>query len=318
MNLFLAIAFALQVPFIAQKPNYCGPAALAMLAGYYGHTVSQDEIASAIYLPEIRGTLTTELADYAQRFNLWTRQYRGTQADLRAKLSAGVPVIVLGKFGANYHYFVVLGFDDFKQTVEVHSDRRANLQLTQDQFWREWDRADEWTLLVCPPERATWRLSADEHNDLAVFLERAGQLSAAAGHYRAAADLAPHNSYFAMNLGNALLKQKLFAEAAAAYQRAVKTDPEDPDALNNLAWAYHELGANLDEAAALCRRAVELNPSHRAYYLDTLGSVLLKQGKPAEAVTAFESALAASTDRQASLRAGIAERLAAARALAEK
>ena len=36
----------LDVPFIAQKPNYCGPAALAMLANYYGHPVSQDEIAS--------------------------------------------------------------------------------------------------------------------------------------------------------------------------------------------------------------------------------------------------------------------------------
>ena len=32
----------LNVPFIAQKPNYCGPAALAMLANYYGHAVTQD------------------------------------------------------------------------------------------------------------------------------------------------------------------------------------------------------------------------------------------------------------------------------------
>lgn len=309
MNSALAILFAIQVPFIAQKPNYCGPAALAMIANYYGHPVTQDEIAGAIYLPEIRGTLTPDLAGYARRFDLWTRQYRGTRTELRAKVAAGVPMIVLGKFGANLHYFVVLGFDDFRQTVTVHTDRRANFDMPQEQFWREWDRADRWALLVCPPERATWRLTADECNDLGVFLESTGHLVAAAGNYKLAADLAPKNSYYAMNLGNALLKQKLFSEAADAYRRAVAIEPGNADALNNLAWAYHELGANLDEAATLCRRAAELRPSHRAYYLDTLGSVLFKQGKRNEAAAAFEAALGATSDRDESLRNVIREHL---------
>ena len=98
----------------------------------------------------------------------------------------------------------------------------------------------------------------------------------------------------------------------------MKLDPENADAMNNLAWAYCELGANLDEAVQLCERAVKLRPSSRAYYLDTLGSVYLKQGRVKEAVEAFESALAATTERQSSLRAGIQQRLAAARALLEK
>jgi tetratricopeptide (TPR) repeat protein len=304
---------SLPVPFIAQKPNYCGPAALAMLANYYGHAVSQDDIAASIYLPEIRGTLTADLAEYARRFGLWVRQYRGTPTDLRQKLSAGVPVIVLGNFGAQHHFFVVLGIDDFAHTVTVHSDQRPNLVLPLDQFTRAWDRADRWTLLVCPPDRATWRLSADEHNDRGVFLERTGQLTAAAANYLAATELQPANSYFQMNLGNALLKQQLFREAASAYARAVQLAPDNADALNNLAYAYGELNANLAEAAQLCRRAAELRPSHRAYYLDTLGSLLFKQGKPVEAIAAYEQALAATTERQTALRAGIQQRLAAAR-----
>jgi tetratricopeptide (TPR) repeat protein len=301
----------LNVPFIPQKPNYCGPAALAMLANYYGHPVSQDEIAAAIYLPEIRGTLTADLAGYATQFNLWVRQYHGTQADLRQKLAADVPMIVLGRFGQLWHYFVVLGFDDFDQTVIVHSDSRAQLKLSQDDFFRYWNSADRWTLLVCPPAKAAWRLSADEHNDLGVFLERTGNLAAAAGNYREATELAPSNSYFQMNLGNAMLNQKLFQEAAAAYGRAVKLDSDNADAINNLAWAYCELGANLDEAEQLCHRAVKLRPSSSAYYLDTLGSVLLKQGKREEARATFEQALAASTDHQQSLRATIQQHLAA-------
>ena len=305
------------VPFIAQKPNYCGPAALAMLANYYGHKLTQDEIASAIYFPEIAGTLTADLADYARRYNLWTRQYTGSTADLHQKLAAGVPVIVLGKIGACDHFFIVLGFDDFAQTLLVHSDARPYLTIRQDDFLRWWNRAGRWTLLVRPPDRVNWLPSAAEHNDLGVFLEHTGNLAAAAGNYRAATEQEPANSYYQMNLGNALLKQKLFAEAAAAYGRAVQLDAGNADALNNLAWAYHELGANLDEAAALCRRAATLRPSHRAYYLDTLGSVLQAQGKHAEAVAAFEQALAATTDHQAALRTGIEQRLAAARKAAQ-
>jgi tetratricopeptide (TPR) repeat protein len=313
VNLIVAFVLALEVPFIAQKPNYCGPAALAMIANFYGHNVTQEDIASAIYLPEVRGTLTADLADYAQRFNLWTRQYRGTRADLHEKLAAGIPMIVLGRLGNHYHYFVVLDYRGGE--LIVHSDTRADLHLREDDFLRWWNSADRWTLLVCPPNRVAWRLSADEQNDLGVFLERRGELTAATGHYQLATELEPHNSYFQLNLGNALLKQHLFAEAATAYRHAVDIDPENADAMNNLASAFAELGANLDEAEQLCHRAVSLRPSHSAYYLDTLGSVYLREGRARQAIEAFESALAATTDRQASLRAGISQRLATARAL---
>ena len=308
MNLLLALVL---VPFVAQKTNYCGPAALAMVANFYGHNVTQDEIASAIYLPEVRGTLTTDLAAYAQRYGLWTRQYRSTRADIHQKLAAHIPMIVLGKLGGNYHYFVVL--DYLPGELIVHSDTRANLHLREEDFLRWWNRADRWTLLVCPPEQATWRLSADERNDLGVFLERAGKYIAAAGNYREAVELDPGNSYYTMNLGNALLKQKLYAEAAEAFRRA----GDNPDALNNLAYTYGELNANLDEAVALCERAIKLQPSHRAYYLDTLAGIYLKQSRTQEAVATYEQALAATSDRQSTLRVGIEQRLAAARAAEE-
>lgn len=307
MNTALLFAFALKVPFIAQEPNQCGPAALAMVAGYYGHPVMQNEIAGAIYLPEIRGALTSDLTGYARRFNFFARQYRGNATDLRQKLAAGVPLIVLGKFGRNVHYFVVLDFGD---TVLVHSDTRAELSLPAEEFLRRWDRADRWTLLVCPPERMTWPLSADEHNDLGVWFERDGKFTEAAEHYRAALCIRPGNSYFALNLGNALRKQGKLLEAEAAFAGA----PGNADAMNNRADVLCELGERLDEAAQLCRQAIALMPGRRAYYLDTLGGILLKQGKPAEAARAFEEALAATSDRQASLRAGIRERLAEAKA----
>lgn len=309
----LAVDAVLNVPFIVQKPNYCGPAALAMLANFYGHPVSQDDIAGAIYLPDIGGTLSNELGDYARRFHLWVRQYHGSLDDLQQKLDAGVPLLVLGRFGEHPHFFVVLGWDKFRQVVTVHSDARARFEMPLEDFQRYWDRAGNWTLLVCPPEKATWHLSAAEHNDLGVFFERAGELDSATQQYTAATELNPQNSYFRMNLGNALLKQHQLGAAAKAFARAVELDPHNADAMNNLACTYSEIGSNLDEAVALCNRAVELFPAREAYFLDTLGTIYLKQGKRDQAVATFRAALSATTDREESLRSAIQKHLTASR-----
>jgi len=209
----------------------------------------------------------------------------------------------------------VLGWDKFRQIVTVHSDTRPRYETHLEDFQRHWDRAGNWTLLVCPPEKATWRLSAEEHNDLGLFFERAGVLGAATEHYVAAAQLNPENSYFRMNLGNILLKQRRLREAVAAFIRALELDAQNADAMNNLAYTYSEMGSNLEDAAKLCQQAATLRPSRQAYYLDTLGTIYLKEGRLRTALGTFESALAATTERQVSLRAGIEQRLATTRAL---
>ncbi len=310
----------LKVPFVAQKRELCGPAALAMIAQFYGQKVTQDEIAEEIYLPEIHGTLTSDLAEYAKRYNFWARQYKGTQVDIRRKISAGVPVIVLGKFGTQYHYFIVLAFDDFAKTVTIHTDRRADEVMTQEQFLRVWDRADRWALVICPPERAKWELSYDEHNDLGVFLECSGNLAAATGHYQMAATLAPEpiNSTYAVNLGNAFRKMNLLPEAAKAFKQALKLNTINADAMNNLADVYCDLNANLEEAVSLCEQAIKIGATHRAYYFDTLGSVYLKQGEREKAIHAFESALATTSERQTNLKAEIEKHLEDARSRKER
>ncbi len=128
--------------------------------------------------------------------------------------------------------------------------------------------------------------------------------------YRHAVQLEPNRGSYHFNLGNALLGQHLLADAAAAFQRALELEPHNADAMNNLAWTHLERGDQLDEAVALCRRAATIHPARRAYYLDTLGRLLLKQGKPGEARTTFEQALAATTNHQLALRESIRSQLA--------
>jgi len=143
----------LPVPFIAQKPDYCGPAALAMVAGYYEKIVSQEEIARDIFLPNVRGTLTVELAAYARRLGFSARHYRGSWEDLRDNLAAKRPVIVLGKTSSHSHYFVVIGWNESADTITVHSGTRARLRLRRAEFQRQWDGAERWMLQIQPEEQ---------------------------------------------------------------------------------------------------------------------------------------------------------------------
>ncbi len=303
------------VPFYRQRGHECGPAALAMLAAYWGKPVTPEEIAQAIYLPRLRGTLNLDLARYTEQRGLWTRQYCGSLDDVRQKLRAGVPVLVQSRvpvpFVNAHHYWVLIGFDDVRGVLVAHSGTRAYETIPVARFERLWRRADYWTLLACPTEAARWELSAAEHNDLGLHFERTGQLARAEAEYRHAVNLAPGNAWLHFNLGNALLAQQRPAEAVACYRQAHALNPDHPDFCNNLASALADSGADLDAAAQLAQRALALVPAGQAAYLDTLGYVYLRQKNYRLARQTLDQALCATTDRQTALRAQIKKRTTA-------
>ena len=83
------------------------------------------------------------------------------------------------------------------------------------------------------------------------------------------------------------LAQGLLEEAERLYGELVRAYPEDPNLLNNLAWLH----AKRDDPRALelARRAHALAPK-RVAVLDTLGWILLKEGRPAQAVAHLRQA----------------------------
>ena len=82
------------VPFIPQRDNYCGPASLAMVLRYWGERIDQDEVARALYLPSVKGTLNLDLEFYARRRGYRAESFRGTLARLKAEVDRGRPLIV--------------------------------------------------------------------------------------------------------------------------------------------------------------------------------------------------------------------------------
>ena len=71
------------------------------------------------------------------------------------------------------------------------------------------------------------------------------------------------------------------ANAVKWYKRAA--DQECPGAMNNLAYLWAEQGKELDKALVWAGKAVSLEPNNGAF-LDTLGWVLFKKGRYAEAL----------------------------------
>ena len=78
--------------------------------------------------------------------------------------------------------------------------------------------------------------------------------------------------------------------AEAVLARVLELDPAHPPASNDLGYSWAERGENLARAEALIRQAVEAEPEN-ASFLDSLGWVLYKRGKFAEARPNLEKAI---------------------------
>jgi putative PEP-CTERM system TPR-repeat lipoprotein len=93
-------------------------------------------------------------------------------------------------------------------------------------------------------------------------------------------------------LGAAQISRGKFADAKATFQAILAKRPNDPAALNNLAWIDQKLGA--PGAKDLARQAYALGPSPQT--ADTLGWILTTGGDPSTGAILLRQASAESTD----------------------
>jgi Tfp pilus assembly protein PilF len=131
-------------------------------------------------------------------------------------------------------------------------------------------------------------LSAEEHVKLGGIYDSQGKTGLAREQYRFAVKMAPENVRAWSLLGDSAYREKDFPEAEKAYGKALDLDPTNGDLRNNLAWVYVQQDKKLGKAQDLVMRALELAPDHRPYYLDTLGVILLKEGKVPDAIAALK------------------------------
>ncbi len=141
------------VPFHAQEDYQCGPASLAGVLNFLGDPATPEEIASAVFRPDLRGSVSLDLALYPRGRGLSSRFFRGTPADLTAAVDAGRPLVLMldqGLAGVRYFHFAVLtGYRP--QGAVLNSGREQGLLVPWASFLAQWAGADNWTLEVTRP-----------------------------------------------------------------------------------------------------------------------------------------------------------------------
>lgn len=292
-------AYVAGVPSVRQRRNFCGPAALASVAAFYGLGLNQEEIAREVYLPSIRASLTIDLERCAKRHGLWCRSGQGTPAELRRWLDRGVPVVALLRqgllAGGKHHYVVLVGYHAARGYFIAHTGYFSNRPLSFGGFERDFRRAGRWYLAACPPEKVAWPLSAGEQNDLGLLYERSGNLDKAVNNYRQAIAADPDQPVFHFNLGNALFKLGSTEEAERSYREAMRLRPAFAEAHNNLAGLLLRAG-RLHEAYREARRAVAIDGPRAGAFHETLGRALLALKSYPAAARAFRRAVAEAGD----------------------
>jgi tetratricopeptide (TPR) repeat protein len=258
----------LEVPDYIQERNQCGPFALAAVINYWhergliGASISAEEISREIYSRSAKGVLGMDLYGYANKLDLFARQFNGTAISLRKAIKRQEPVIVLvdygkGSFQIN-HFMVVSGYSS--KGFVVHSGSGFK-HISDAELQRVWARAGHWALTVRP-------FLPEERIQRGLDFERRGQLKAALNQYELVREKYP---IVYLYLGNIYYQLKNFQRAEIEYKKAIELTG-DANAFNNLAWLYYELDTNLDMAFKLAEKATELVTDSKIY-IDTLDKI---------------------------------------------
>ncbi len=136
----------LDVPFVRQEKNGCGPASAAMVMAYWNGGVAA--------IPEVAATRkpvsASELAELFRRHGFEAHAFKGEWADVEAHLRKGRPLIVaLKEGGSGLHYVVVAGVEPGLALVNDPA-RRKLLKLDRTAFEAAWKASGNWTLLALP------------------------------------------------------------------------------------------------------------------------------------------------------------------------
>lgn len=249
-------------PFFPQDAYHCGPAALATVLRASAVPVTPDMLVGAVYLPQRRGALQTELVATARRYDRVPYVIEPTLEAAFAELAAGHPVLVMQNLASAstpvWHYAVLVGYSMADDTVVLRSGTEARQVVSARRFLGTWARAEGWAMLALRPGELP--AQADRERYVETIAEMEGVASANAVHtaYNAALRRWPNDLTALFGEGNMRFASGDRVGAEAAYRRVLRNQPNHIGALNNLASVLGERGC-LTEANALIERALALS-----------------------------------------------------------
>ena len=116
------------------------------------------------------------------------------------------------------------------------------------------------------------------HVMAAQLLVAAGRMPEAINAYAELVKRAPGEASFAYQHAQLLESAGRIKEAEAVLRELLVRDPQDANAMNSLGYLFADRGERLDEAVDLLQRALKIDPGNPSY-LDSLGWAFFKQGR---------------------------------------
>ena len=140
------------LPFVKQETRMCGPAALSSVMTFYGDPAAQDEIAKTVYSEKLKGSLISDLENYARSRHFKTSLGRGTIEQLKQSIDQGRPVIIPVDMGfwivSQPHYLLVFGYTE--SAFIAHTGNEPSQAISYKTFKRQWEKAGCAFLVVYP------------------------------------------------------------------------------------------------------------------------------------------------------------------------
>jgi tetratricopeptide (TPR) repeat protein len=227
----------LNVPFVEQDRNECGPATLTMVLRFYNKDVHVDDLLASTYSPKKNGTLQSDLIGAARRQGMMAIVVRNFPSALM-EVDAGNPIIVFENLGLSWypqwHYAVLHGYNLNQKTVTLHSGPNADIKENITEFEKSWRGGDYWSLLVFQPEQLAASASELDHIASASALEEISHLKAAETAYSSILQRWPESLGAHIGLGNIYFKKKDYKRAVNILEAALKKHPHSKIAQHNL------------------------------------------------------------------------------------
>lgn len=258
----------LDVPFIAQQEYYCGPAALAEIAQFWGLTVDQQSLAKQLFIPGKKGSLAIEMQAAGRQLGLLPYPLSKNLSAILSEVNAGNPVLVFQNLGFSWwpqwHYAVVVGYDLSEEMLILHSGSRQDYQLPFRTFMATWTRTNYWARVLTDSSRVPDTAKPAQYIASANEFEQLGDLDRAMSFYTLAAEQWPNSKPVLTALANAALTQGDARLAAELFEKILQSHPDDPALWNNYAFALLKESCH-DKALAAITKAVSLAEDKTPY-----------------------------------------------------
>ncbi|MGB9619535.1 MAG: C39 family peptidase [Armatimonadota bacterium] len=204
------------VPRIKQLNNYCGPACAAAVFRHFGLEMTQETAGRALYDPYTKSTSGADMVLFGIENGFSAYSWSSNIQDVKAKLAAGVPVIVLQQNSTtdtSGHYRVLTGYDDDSarfRVMDPYYDEVTELSYAAcEELWRP---TGYWALIYVPREQDTFKEELGVRNpvvhiDLALARLRRKQYQEALQEAHKALTIDPVNTraaYILREIGGAV------------------------------------------------------------------------------------------------------------------